>query len=137
MIEGFDTYGATPRLFDNSQLVRQVDPRSRRDFWWRILLVAVFIGGLYLYAWPHFEARRVDLEIVAMHAERDRLTDENRKLRLEKAALENLRRIEVIATRELGLKPPAPERIIVVERAPAANGARVADHRLDDSPERN
>ena len=41
---------------------------------------------------------------VQLSREKERLIEENRKLRLEKAALENLRRVETIATRELGLQ---------------------------------
>jgi hypothetical protein len=62
-----------------------------------------------------------------MSREREQLVEENRKLRLEKASLENLKRVEQIALRDLGLRPPAPESLIVVERvaAPPA-GARLA-----------
>ena len=55
--------------------------------------------------------------------ERERLLEENRKLRLEKAALENLRRVEAIATATWAWRRPPPERVIVVER-PAAAAAR-------------
>ena len=59
--------------------------------------------------------------------EKQRLIEENRKLRLEKAALENLKRVETIAARELGLQPPAPERSVVVEvEKPKAPGTTVA-----------
>ena len=30
---------------DNSRVVRQVDPRTRREIWWLILLVAVIAGA--------------------------------------------------------------------------------------------
>ena len=51
-----------------------------------------------------------------MSKERERLLEENRKLRLEKAALENLHRVETIARRDLGLVTPAPEKLVVVEK---------------------
>ena len=59
-----------------------------------------------------------------MSKDRERLLEANRKLRLEKASLENLRRVETIATRELGLQSPAAERVVVVERprGPAPGG---------------
>ena len=44
-----------------------------------------------------------------------------------RAALENLRRVETIASRDLGLSAPAPENTIVVEMPPTpAPAARVA-----------
>jgi hypothetical protein len=64
----------------------------------------------------------------------DRLREENRKLRLEKAALENLRRVETIAERELGLVPPPAESTVVVEfPQPLPPGAHVASRRAPGS----
>jgi len=112
----------------NSRVVRQVDPRSRREIWWLILLVAVLAGGAGLYAWPALEIRRAGLAAVELDQERERLLEENRKLSLEKAALENLQRVETIATRDLGLVAPAPEESIVVEvPPPLPPGSMVAD----------
>lgn len=112
---------------DNSQVVREVDPRSFRDLFSLLVLVAVLVVGLVLYAWPHLEMRQTGMATERMNREKERLIEQSRKLRLEKAALENLRRVEAIATRELGMAPPAPERLIVVERPePPPEGARLA-----------
>jgi cell division protein FtsL len=119
------------RPVDNSQVVRQVDPRSRREIWLLILIVAVLAAGLGLYAWPALEIRRAGQSGALLDRERERLAEENRKLRLEKAALENLRRVEAIAARELSLYAPAPERTVVVEvPRPLAPGERLADESL-------
>jgi cell division protein FtsL len=113
---------------DNSRVVRQVDPRSRREILLLILLVSVLATGLGLYAWPALEMRRAGQAGAQLDRERQRLVEENRKLRLEKAALENLRRVETIAARELGLQPPVPERSLVVEvEKPRAPGTSVAN----------
>jgi cell division protein FtsL len=99
---------------DNSGVVREVDPRSRREIVLLILLVAVLAAGLGLYAWPALEIRRAGQEGALLDREKQRLLEENRKLQLEKGSLENLGRVEAIATRD-GLVPPAPERTIVIE----------------------
>ncbi|HXB57811.1 MAG TPA: cell division protein FtsL [Vicinamibacteria bacterium] len=115
------------KAIDNSQVVRQVDPRASRDIGWLLLLVGVLVGGLVLYAWPALKLKQAGVAAEQSSRERERLLEENRKLRLEKAALENLRRVETIAVRDLGLAPPPPERSIVVETArPVAGAARVA-----------
>jgi cell division protein FtsL len=115
------------KAIDNSQVVREVDPRSSRDLWWLVAVVAMLVLGLVLYAWPHLQVRQVDSERVRMSREREQLVEMNRKLRLEKATLENLKRVEQIAIRDLGLRTPAPDRLIVVERAdPPAADARIA-----------
>jgi len=116
-----------PKAIDNSQIVRQVDPRSSRDLWLLGVLAAALVSGLVLYAWPSLEIRQTTLAREQMSKERERLLEENRKLRLEKAALENLHRVETIARRDLGLVTPAPDKLIVVEKpkeVPA--GARLA-----------
>jgi cell division protein FtsL len=103
---------------DNSRVVRQVDLRTRREIWWLILLVAVIAGAAGLYAWPALEIRRAGQAAVELDREKERLLEENRKLNLEKSALENLSRVETIAVRDLGLEAPAPEDSIVVEVPP-------------------
>ncbi|HEX9185593.1 MAG TPA: cell division protein FtsL [Vicinamibacteria bacterium] len=100
---------------DNSRVVRQVDPRSRREILLVILLVAVLAAFLGLYAWPALEIRRAGQAGVELDRQKQRLVEENRKLRLEKAALENLKRVENVASHKLGLVPPAPERSFVIE----------------------
>ena len=115
------------RAIDNSQVVREVDPRMSRDIWLLLLLVAALVGGLVLYAWPNLELREAARVKEQMSRERERLQEENRKLRLEKATLESLRRVESIATRELGLRPPPPESLLVIERpVPVPPAARLA-----------
>jgi len=108
-----------PKLIDNSQVVREVDPRSNRDLWGLLLVVACLVGGLALYAWPHLELRRAGMAAQEMDRARERLVEENRKLKLEKASLEELRRIESIAGRDLGLTTPPADKVVVVERPPA------------------
>jgi cell division protein FtsL len=102
---------------DNSQVVREVDPRASRDLWWLLVVVMTLVGGLVLYAWPHLQIRETSRAQDRMSRQRERLLEENRKLRLEKASLENLRRVENIATRELGLSSPPAARVVVIERA--------------------
>jgi len=120
---------------DNSRVVREVDRRAHRDLWALLLLVGVLVLGAGLYAWPHLQHRQTTIETERMNRERERLVEENRKLRLEKAALENLDRVETIAERDLGMRPPAPERTIVVEvPAVVPPGTRLAS-RAGASPD--
>jgi cell division protein FtsL len=113
---------------DNSRVVRQVDPRSRREILLLVLLVTLLAAGLGLYAWPALEMRRAGQAGALLDREKQRLVEENRKLRLEKAALENLRRVETIAAKELGLRAPEPARSVVVEvEKPRAPGTTVAN----------
>jgi cell division protein FtsL len=119
--------GAPPiQRVDNTRIVREVDPRASRDLWSLLFLIGLLLIALVLYAWPHFQIHRAALATGRLYREREQLLEHNRKLQLEKATLQNLRRIETIAARDLNLRPPTPERTIVVERAPAPDGAQVA-----------
>jgi len=113
-----DAFGLSFKSIDNSRVVREVDPRANRDLWWLLLMMGVLVGGILLYAWPHLQLRRTGIATEQASRERDRLVEENRKLRLEKASLENLKRVEMIATRNLGLVPPPVDKQIVVESHP-------------------
>jgi len=110
-----DSFGLSFKSIDNSRVVREVDPHANRDLWWLLLLTGVLVGGILLYAWPHLQLRRTGIATEQASRERDRLVEENRKLRLEKAALQNLRRVEAIATRNLGLVAPPLDKQVVVE----------------------
>ena len=114
--DALDGVDLLPKAIDNSQVVREVDPRSSRALWLLVLLAAALVGGLVLYAWPSLEIRQTTLAREQMSKQRERLLEENRKLRLEKAALQDLHRVETIARRDLGLVTPAPENVVVVEK---------------------
>jgi cell division protein FtsL len=119
------THGVV-RTVDNSRVVREVDPRTSRDLWSLVLLIGALVTGLALYAWPHFAARQTSAAVDRSQQERDQLLEQNRKLKLEKAALEDLRRVEVIATRDLKMSPPAAERVVVVEVSQQPGGVQRA-----------
>jgi cell division protein FtsL len=111
---------------DNSGVVREVDPRSRREIVLIILLVAALAAGLGLYAWPALEIRRAGQEGALLDRQKEGLLEENRKLRLEKSSLENLPRVEAIARKD-GLAEPRPEQTFVIEvERPLAPGEKVA-----------
>lgn len=130
--ELLDAATVLPKAIDNSHIVRELDPRSSRRLLLLLAAVAALVGGLVLYAWPNLQLRQADLSKERLSRQRERLLEENRKLRLEKAALENLRRVETIAVKELGLSPPAPENVLVVdEPPPLPEGARLAAGRLE------
>ena len=126
-----------PKTIDNSQIVREVDPRSSRDLWLLLLLVATLAGGMVFYAWPHFELRQTALAKQRMERTKERLLEQNRKLRLEKATLQSLRRIESIAVRQLGLRAPRPEQLVVVEKPrEVPEGALLASSEASETVER-
>ena len=87
---GLGDVGLLPKSIDNSQVVREVDPRSSRELWLLVALVAALAGSLGLYAWPTLMMRQTGTAAEQLSRERERLREENRKLRLERATLEDL-----------------------------------------------
>ena len=108
------------KSIDNSGIVREVDPKTSRDLVALLLLAAILVVSLGLYAWPHFQMRQLATQTEQMQRERDRLVEENRKLRLEKASLENLARVQAIAEK-LGLEKPSPDQVVIVETPDVPN----------------
>jgi cell division protein FtsL len=119
---GSDPFVLLPRAATNSRVVREVDPRASRNLWLVLALVAGVVGGMVLYAWPRVQALHLDTQTQQHEAQKERLVEQNRKLRLEKAAYEGLERVHETAARDLGLAEPAPDRLYVIERPPVAPG---------------
>ncbi len=116
-----------PKPIDNTRVVREVDPRSHRDLFLILALVLALVGACVLYAWPHLQLRQTTQATQQLLLERQKLIEENRKLHLEKATLEDLARVETIARRDLGLVTPPPARVVIVEEVPPPpSGTHVA-----------
>ncbi len=95
------------------------DSRSRRkgikvSFFLFILLILFFTGGALFYVWSRIQVIRIGYEISSGLKEERRLTEANKKLRLEIATLKSCPRIEKVATEELRMAKPKPEQVIVI-----------------------
>src|SRR5215831_572473 len=111
--------GITPEFYfhkaiDNSRLVKVADPQRRRE----IRMFSASVAALFLltmfYAWQHFRAIEYGYHIEAQKAERSRLTELNRSLKLEEASLRDPGRIDVLA-RQMGLKSPDPGQVVPMD----------------------
>jgi len=108
--------GITPEFYfqktiDNSRLVRISDPQRRREIrMFSACMVALFMLVMF-YAWQHFSSIEYGYKIEQQKAERDRLTEVNRALRLEAASLRYPGRIDALA-RQMGLESPEPGQVI-------------------------
>ncbi len=114
----------------NAPIVREIDRRRQRELWRSLAVGACFVLVIVGSAWQNFEVLRYGYEIEQLEQERAEQLDLNRHLRLEIQTLSAPRRIERIATAELGLAAPAAGGVRVVERgaaAPPAAGAATAD----------
>ena len=101
---------------DNRRVVRSRDDRMSKDLLWIGGVVLILIGLFVAYGWPRAALRDTGSTAGKLRREQDKLLEENRELRLEKAALQDLKRVQMIATGSLGLRSPAAANVIVVER---------------------
>jgi cell division protein FtsL len=101
---------------DNRRVVRTRDERMSKDLLWIGGMVLILIGLFVAYGWPRAALRDTGSSVGKLQREQEKLLEENRELRLERAALQDLRRIEAIAVGSLDLHPPAAVNVIVVER---------------------
>ncbi len=101
---------------DNRRVVRTRDDKMSKDLLWIGGVVLILIGLFVAYGWPRAALRDTGSFAGKLQREQDRLREENRELRLEKAALQDLKRVQTIATTSLGLQSPSPQNVVVVER---------------------
>ena len=106
---------AVPKDVENHP-VREVDRARQRGMWFVALGVGVFVSGLLLLAWQHYEFTTIgyrmdELQKAAAVEEMDR-----RHLLLEQATLRSPQRIEAIAINELHMVAPTQTEAVVIER---------------------
>ena len=77
------------------------------------MLILVLISALGVVYVKH-QSRKLFVELQALQKNRDELNIEWGKLLLELSTLATPTRVERIARDELGMKPPSPEKIIIV-----------------------
>ncbi|OGP74547.1 MAG: cell division protein FtsL [Deltaproteobacteria bacterium RBG_16_50_11] len=78
------------------------------------LLLILLMGGSLFYVWSRIQVIQLGYEISSALKEGRGLTETNKKLRIEIAALKSYARIERIATEELGMTKPKPDQVIVI-----------------------
>ena len=126
---GMDFEYAIKKDIRNNPIVREVDEARQRQLW-RTMGIGLFLVVVLLFsAWQHFEMLRHGYQIERMQQERAAEEEINRHLRLEVETLKSPRRIERIATEQLGLVAPTRGQAIVIERvtpAPAPEKTIVA-----------
>ena len=100
----------------NRTIVREVDHARQRDLVRTVLGGACVLATVLFAAWQHLDARRLDKVEAGLARQEARLRAVHRHLVLEQEVLVGPARVEAIATRQLGMKPPTHETSTVIER---------------------
>lgn len=120
----------TPEIYfrktiDNSRLVKVEDPRREREMKHFGIALCILFALVMGYALQHFRAIEYGYNIEAAKAERDRLIEVNRALRLDEASLKDPERIDILA-RKMGFDVPRAGQVQQMDAAPESSGPVMA-----------
>jgi cell division protein FtsL len=110
----------------NRLLVRELDRRRLHELLLIVLLVGVLLLPLLTYVWYHMEWIRVGYEMEKLKQERGLQVELGARLRIEKASLESLSRVEREARDTLGLVPAGEAVVRMDELESPTSLARVS-----------
>jgi cell division protein FtsL len=106
---------AVRRPVENVYLVRERDRVRTREF--AALALAAVPPLLVLLAaiWANLETVRLGYQLATVSRQREALLERNRQLRMDRARATSLARVDAIARRSLGLVPPAPGQLLLIQ----------------------
>lgn len=109
--------GSRPRnngIRINSRKGKNTGSLTGRQIFLVLVLLFLFMGSGISYVWSTFESTKIGYDISKLKRQEMRLKEMNRKLRAELAFLKSPERIENKAVKELGLRQPRPDQIVVL-----------------------
>ena len=98
----------------NSRFKKRRSRFTRRQVFLIILMLFFFMGSGISYVWSNFEKTQIGYDLSQLKKEEMRLQEINQKLRLELALLKSPQNLESKAVKDLGLKQPTPEQIVML-----------------------
>ena len=113
------------KRIDNSRVVRDSDPRSRRKCWNMIgsaCAVAVFLTGLFL---PSVQGLMAGYSIEALRQEKQRLERERTALDFAETKLLTIEHLQKLAEQQKFVETSVPQRFIYLDGRPEGTLAKV------------
>ena len=98
----------------NGNIVREADPRHRREYLGVTCLFGAFLLCLLFYGWQHYRWIQNGYRLEDVQKQREKLSEIGRQLRLERESLRSLQRIDELARRDLGMGMPAPGQLVIL-----------------------
>ncbi len=80
-----------------------------------VLCAAVLTFGAVLYVWQRYQYIRLGFEVNRLREAKARLEERIEPLEVEAAYLSRPGRIDALARHRLGMRPPRPDQVIVME----------------------
>jgi cell division protein FtsL len=95
-------------------LARSARARRRRCFVWTAFLTSALIGLVLVHVWLRLQVVNLGYALSTSSKLQNRLEHENRELKIELATMTSPDRLEALARRRLGLRPPEKGQVIVL-----------------------
>jgi len=102
------------KQIDNSRLRKELDYEQTKECVLMMTLGVLCLLIFLLLAWQHFQLVRDGYENEALKRQLSQIIEVNRQLKLERASLRSLQRIDRIAKTQLGLQSPSYSQIVVL-----------------------
>jgi hypothetical protein len=115
-----DYVAPSHRRWANRAVAREVDRDRARWLWGVVVAMLLAAAPFAAYLLEQNECLRLSYKASALREQREQLVERERRLRMERAELESLERIEGWAARRKSLVRPAPQQVVVVRRQPPA-----------------
>jgi cell division protein FtsL len=96
------------------QHVRRRTDVSRKDLACIICMGAVIMMAFFMFIWVRIYSLEIGYRISDLHKVQEELVQENKKLKVERAALRSSSRIEMIAVNRLGMIVPRKSQVVSV-----------------------
>ena len=107
------------KKINNSKVVREADTRCRVDYLCLTLLGAVFVLGMFFYAWQQYQWIQFGYGIEEAQKKIEQLEEVGQQLRVERAMLRNPQRIDSLARQELGMVGASGGQVVAIEATPS------------------
>lgn len=114
---------STGRRWRNLHPAREYDVRRGRGLWVLLLGMVAAAAPIIGYLVQQNSYVQVRYRIEELRRRQGELREQERRLRIEKAALEALPRVEAVAGERLGLTRARPEQVVVLGRRPPGRAA--------------
>ena len=102
-------------MFDGARRLIKGRPQfSSKDFWVVISVSILFMFGALALVWPNIKNIKLAYEYQDLSREREKLSQENRLLNLERESLRSLSRIHLLAKSEVGMKESGEGKVITI-----------------------
>lgn len=96
------------------QRIKRDTDEPARDTLYMACMALLILTAFFVALWVRIYFLEVGYRISSAHRTHEELVQDNKKLKLERAALRSPSRIERIVTAKLGMREPRPEQMVTL-----------------------